>query len=334
ILHNFVWHERWTWRDRLANAAPVTSLVRLVRFNAATGMVSLVGNLIFTAFFVELVGLPVIVANVSAIVSLTAANFLIADRLAFVPVTLVLVTTVVGTDAAAASEAGATSETIAAWNRYVVEVEARRARETQDATDFRAADRVRLGRGEVIVDNVPGRTVDIAGGTISHWRGAVFVPGITLDELLDAAAFRGDRVRHPEDVIAARVLSRDGDSFRLFLKLRRQTIVTVGYNTEHQVSITRDGPTGATSRSVSMRIAELGDVGTPREHEKDVEDNRGFMWRLNSYWRYQAVPGGVIVELESLTLSRDLPWALRTVVGPIINRIARDSVTRTLAVLR
>lgn len=63
-------------------------------------------------------------------------------------------------------------------------------------------------------------------------------------------------------------------------------------------------------------------------------EDRGFLKRLHSYWRYQAVPGGVIVELESLTLSRSLPWALRPVARPVANRIARDSMTRTLASVR
>ena len=54
---------------------------------------------------------------------------------------------------------------------------------------------------------------------------------------------------------------------------------------------------------------------------------------MNSYWRYEAVPGGVIVELESLTLSRGLPWGTRTVVRPLIERVARESIERTLVTL-
>jgi hypothetical protein len=250
-------------------------------------------------------------------------------------VSLLVFTTVFTSNANAnVADAGVKAETVAAWSEYVARVEARRDNEVVDANSFRLADRARLGRGEVIVENVPGRTIDIEGGTISHWRGAVFVSGATLEQLLEAARFEGNRVRHPQDVIAARVLSRNGDSLRLFLKLRREAIVTVAYNTEHDVHFERVGPSSAVSRSVSTRIAELRDVGSPAEREKPSHEDRGFMRRVHSYWRYQAVPGGVIVELESLTLSRDLSWAVRTIAGPIINKIARDSVTRTLAVLR
>ena len=54
---------------------------------------------------------------------------------------------------------------------------------------------------------------------------------------------------------------------------------------------------------------------------------------MNSYWRYEAVPGGVIVELESLTLSRGLPWGTGTAIRPLIQRVARESIERTLVTL-
>ena len=163
----------------------------------------------------------------------------------------------------------------------------------------------------------------------------IYVPGVTVDEVVENAALRGRANAHrQEDVLESRVLSRGAGSMRLFLKLQRHSIVTVAYNTEHAVSYERFGADPAASRSVSTRIAELRDVGTADEVEKPVGQDRGFLWRLHSYWRYQAAPGGVIVELESLTLSRDIPGAIRAMAGPIIERIARESMTRTLTSLR
>jgi hypothetical protein len=74
--------------------------------------------------------------------------------------------------------------------------------------------------------------------------------------------------------------------------------------------------------------------GAPDARERPAGQDRGFLWRLNSYWRYEQVEGGVIVELESLTLSRDVPMGLRLVVEPLIDRVARESVDRTLDNLR
>jgi hypothetical protein len=75
-------------------------------------------------------------------------------------------------------------------------------------------------------------------------------------------------------------------------------------------------------------------AGTAEARERPQGDDRGFFWRLNSYWRYEQVDGGVIVELESLTLSRDVPLGLRVVVEPLIDRVARESLGRTLESLR
>lgn len=334
IVHNFVWHERWTWHDRPA-AGPMVSAIRLARFNAANGLVSLAGNGALTMALASATGLPVMAANACATVVLAAINLRLADRWVFATLLVAAAASAVPSVAMAGSaEPPLEAETAAAWQAYVAQVEARREGEPFGAQDLSPADRARLLRGEVVVHNAAGRIIGIPDGAISHWRGAVFVAGVSIDELLDAARLQGGRVRHPGDVVAAQVVGGDETRFRLFLKLRRQAIVTVAYNTEHLVTVERVGADRARSRSVSTRIAELAGLGTPDEREKPAGEDRGFMRRLHSYWRYQAVPGGVIVELESLTLSRDLPWALRPVAGPIVERIARDSVARTLGVLR
>ena len=61
--------------------------------------------------------------------------------------------------------------------------------------------------------------------------------------------------------------------------------------------------------------------------------DHGFLWRLNSYWRYEERRGGVLVELESLTLSRGMPSLLRPIAAPLVRRIARESMVRTLEAL-
>src|SRR5258707_816067 len=90
----------------------------------------------------------------------------------------------------------------------------------------------------------------------------------------------------------------------------------------------------AASTSVATRIAELADADTPEERELPAADDRGFLWRLNAYWRYEEVPGGVIAECESISLSRDVPAFLRYLVNPLIESTARESMTRTLTALR
>jgi hypothetical protein len=125
-----------------------------------------------------------------------------------------------------------------------------------------------------------------------------------------------------DDVLEARVLQRSNNSLKVYLKLVRRTIMTVTYHTEHEMTFQRHGPGLATSRSIATRIAET-----------DGKD-RGFLWRLNSYWRYVQVGNDVRVELQSVSLSREVPAVLKPVAGPIIGRIARESVMNTLTALR
>lgn len=81
ILHNFWWHERWTWRDRPAGAR--IRAQRLWRFHAANGLVSLTGNLFLMHLFVGLLGLPPVPANLAAVVACALVNFTASDRFVF-----------------------------------------------------------------------------------------------------------------------------------------------------------------------------------------------------------------------------------------------------------
>jgi putative flippase GtrA len=81
ILHNFFWHERWTWKDRPAGAAG--PLRRLWRFHAANGLISLVGNLVLMRLFVGLLGVPPILANLFSVLTCALVNFTVSDRFVF-----------------------------------------------------------------------------------------------------------------------------------------------------------------------------------------------------------------------------------------------------------
>lgn len=192
-------------------------------------------------------------------------------------------------------------DTIAAWNRYVAGAE------------------TRLHRTRAVEPE--GSNIDVPRGTIYHWRGSTIVRGTTVERVVHRLAYPGTPPPQ-EDVLESRVLSRRGDNLRVYLKLSRSVLVTVVYDTEHDVAFQRVSPGVMTSRSVSTRIVETG------------ESDRGFLWRLNSYWRYTQVGNDVVIELESLSLSRDVPRVARPITVPIANRIARESVTRTLESVR
>ncbi len=175
----------------------------------------------------------------------------------------------------------------------------------------------------------------VSDAKMHHWAGAVFVPRTTVDAVISRMQQgAGRESEHYAEVKASRLLERNGDKLRVFMKLERDaTIMTVTYNTEHAVEYQRHG-NRASSRSVSTKIAEVADAGTPGEREKRAGDDHGFLWRLNAYWRFEQVADGVLIECESVSLSRSVPFVVRPIVGPIANRIARESLERTLKSLR
>ncbi len=238
-------------------------------------------------------------------------------------------------------------ETVAAWNEYVQLTEERIAGELGSEDAFLVQDfdadahemRADLLEGDVIVETMKtvrhdGSNIKVPHGMIHHWQGAVFVGGVTLEEVLSDLK-HPDSARHQqEDVLETRVLERGPDSLRVYLRLVRSKIITVTYDTEHLVQYVHHRADRASSRTVATHVAELADAGTAKERQKAPGEDRGFLWRLNSYWRYEAVEGGVIIECESLTLSRSIPLLVVPFVKPIVNRVARESLDRTLSQMR
>jgi putative flippase GtrA len=82
VIHNFLWHERFTWADRPAKR-PVRSLIRLAKFNASNGAVSMAGNLVLMRLLVGEVKLNYVASNVIAIIICSLVNFLLSDRFVF-----------------------------------------------------------------------------------------------------------------------------------------------------------------------------------------------------------------------------------------------------------
>jgi hypothetical protein len=83
-------------------------------------------------------------------------------------------------------------------------------------------------------------------------------------------------------------------------------------------------------RSYSTRIAEVVDAGTANEREKPIGHDRGFLWRINSYWKFEEKDGGVYIECESISLTRDIPTGLGWLIKPFVTSIPKDSLRMTM----
>lgn len=246
-------------------------------------------------------------------------------------------------------EAVLQAKTVEGFNRYAAAIEARIDKELGDDSPFLDIERqpaaqlaksmAALRRGEVIVTRAVARDgaaseIEVEGGMINHWRGTAYIPKVKLDVLLKTLQEPQTDKHKQEDVLSSRVVQTGENSQKLFLRLRRTKLITVVYDTEYDTTYRRIAADRATSNSISTKIVEVENAGTPKERALPEGNDHGFMWRLYSYWRYKQVDDGVIVEVESLTLSRNLPFLFTPFLRPVVNNTARDSITRTLTSMR
>ena len=82
ILHNFVWHECFTWNDRAA-ATMMQLFRRLLRLNGAAGSISFIGNLGLMRILVGMAHVDIVVSNLIAVGCCSLLNFVINDRMIF-----------------------------------------------------------------------------------------------------------------------------------------------------------------------------------------------------------------------------------------------------------
>jgi hypothetical protein len=241
----------------------------------------------------------------------------------------------------------ATSE---AFELYARATEARIDRETARRDAFlytegltgprRDQVRAMLQRGEVYMERLEtrdasGKEMKAPDALIHHWVGAAFIPCVTLQQTLELVQNydRHQDIYKPE-VLRSKLVSRNGNDFKMYYRLRKKKVITVTLNTDHDVHYVLLGPQRATSRSYTTRIQEVADADTPQDREKPVGNDSGFLWRLYSYWRFEEKDGGVFIECESISLTRDIPFVVSWIVKPFVTDIPKESLQMTMGSTR
>ncbi|MDO8794557.1 MAG: hypothetical protein Q7J25_08065 [Vicinamibacterales bacterium] len=199
----------------------------------------------------------------------------------------------------------------------------------------RAEMRRRLHDGGLIVERLETRdgskSIDAPGAMIHHWVGLVFVPGARLNT---AVAMMQDYDHHAQifspNIAASKALERNGSHFRVALRFYVKKVIAVTLDTDNEADFFRPAPDQAYSRIRSTRVTEVANAGTPQERPKAPGQENGFMYRLNTYWRFLERDGGTYIQCESLTLSRDVPFALGWIIRPFITQVPKDSLAFTL----
>src|SRR6266436_3274883 len=240
-------------------------------------------------------------------------------------------------------------ETSEAFDYYIRVTEDRMTEELHDGRAFLWLDgfaepqrdrlNVQLRQGEIIVERLETlekeKHIRVPNGLIHHWIALSFIPNTTLQQVLALLQdYDHHEVIYKPDVVRSKLLVADGNRFKVYMRLHQKAVITAVFNVEFNVSYFPVDENRVYSRSYSTRIAEVENADRSNEREKPIGRDRGFLWRLYSYWRFQEKDGGVYVQLESVALSRSVPALLAWVVNPLLKSIPREYLSRLLTSTR
>jgi hypothetical protein len=223
--------------------------------------------------------------------------------------------------------------TAEAFDRYIQQAEQRVDARKSFLWASESADRAsRILRGAVLVEPAGSRAqTAVPEGIVHDWTGSVFLPGVPLDRVrVLMRDYNHQQDIYKPEVVESRILEQHGDRYRVFMRLLKKMVLTVVLDTEHDVQYVRIDATRWRSSSRSTRIAEVVKPGKPSERVLAPGTGQGFLWRLNSYWRFEGRDGGTWVECEAISLSRDIPVGLGWMIQPIIQDLPKQSLQNTL----
>ena len=249
--------------------------------------------------------------------------------------------------ALAVSPASATElkpETLAAFNRYAAARDAQFDEESghdpflwADAqpAEKRAACYNQLQNQGVVIEQldrvINGKKYEVPDGMVHHWVGIVFIPGAKVAAVV---ALIEDYDHHSKyftpEVTRSKLVSRDGDHFLTYLRFYKKHILTVTIDTWHEAWYRAISGTREVSRSHITRAQEVQNSGQSDESLRPEGNDRGFLWRMNTYWKFEEKDGGTYVQCESITLTREIPLLLKPIIEPFVTSVPRESLVGVL----
>jgi len=206
-------------------------------------------------------------------------------------------------------------ETAAAFDRYVqLTEEAMQARSTPENflwLDQHPKEKTMawMSQSSVIPQETldHGEKIEAPDGSIQHWLGVTYLELATLervrDMLLDYASYKDF---FKQQVIESKLVKHEDPRFDASLRLHKKQITQIVLNVDLSSEYNTLDPKHGTIMSRSTRISEAQRSGKKGADEKDpsAENQNGYLWRLNMYWRLEQADVGVFVELETISLSR------------------------------
>ena len=193
----------------------------------------------------------------------------------------------------------------------------------------------RARAGETVIQprkNVDGgQEIRPPGAMIQDWRGVMFLANAQIEQVRAMMQdYNNYQVYFKPEVTRAKVIRRQGDDFEVFLRLYKKHILTVVLNTNYAIKYVSTDPRHMQVISRSTRITEVKNAGEASESEEMPGHDSGYLWALNSYWRFEEADSGVYAECEAISLSRDAPLGLGWVLKGFLDKFPKESMHSTL----
>src|SRR5579872_776997 len=224
------------------------------------------------------------------------------------------------------------------FGRYIQLTEERQARDLNPErflySNPTAEQRAKIRSGEVLVvsrktlDN--GKEIAMPGGLVQDWVGLLFMPKATLAQVRAVLQdYPSYKLFYKPDVIDSKLLDHKASEYEIFLRLYKEQFVKIALNTTYHVKYTDLDANRMYVNSRSTRMTQAKSASKPEAGEFQPGHDDGFLWALNSYWRFEQADGGVYAQLEAVSLSRDLPFGLGWLKG-FLQKFPVDSMQNTL----
>jgi hypothetical protein len=185
------------------------------------------------------------------------------------------------------------------------------------------------------VEAVNGGIWQVPGALLHHWRGSVLVLNATPADLLAVLRdFRHFPQYYAPQVVSALALANDGPTATLAVRFKEQRVLTIVLDGEYKVESGLSDQDRGYSFSRSLHFWQVDSPGKAQERRRPEGRDDGFLWRLNSYWSFVRVPGGLQMECEAVSLTRDVPLGLGWLVTPVIADLSRKAMEFTLRATR
>lgn len=235
-----------------------------------------------------------------------------------------------------------TPESLAAWQAHVQQAKTSLGQCVRGESAFLLINhdgpvekRVRDGRIIVTHSNAGGM-IHVPNGLIHDWTGTVFIPGAhTNDVTAVLQDYQAYAATYRPAVIQSHLVNRDRNQFRYQLKFQANSFgVKAGLLGDFRSIYWTEDARHSYSTTEATHLVELANPGSPGERELSPEEARGYVQRTFTIVRYNEADGGVYMEVQAMSLSRDIPAALRWAVAPLVERFSRQVLTTTLEKFR